>query len=144
MANDTTLLTVSGDDLPPYSVRGIKQTIEPIQAAANLHRTVNGEMLDFSASQFRKYKTTITCEDVQPPAFDNVWPGDALTIGCVAELSYKTVGGTPQRTAVSGSSHVEGDYTFYRPQLSVIVTSKSQETDEYGASNPWTLEAEEV
>lgn len=144
MANENTILVISGDDLPPAAVRGIRQTIEPINGASNLARSVNGELINLGASQFKKYKTTITCSDMAPPAFDNVWPGDTLTIGCVNEFCYLTAGGTPQRTPVSGSSYVDGDYTFYRPELTVIVTSKSEEMEEYTADVPWTLEAEEV
>jgi len=38
--------------VPPYSARGLTQTLTPIAAAANMRRTINGELLDLSAGQF--------------------------------------------------------------------------------------------
>jgi hypothetical protein len=143
MANET-LLTLSGDGMPPFSVRGITQTLKPIDAAKSLKRTVNGVLRDLSASQFKKYNSTISCSDQQSPAFDAVEIGQILTVGCVEELSYKTSGGSPAHPVVSGSSRVEGSYTFYRPSLTMMVTGKTQSRDEYGAAESWTLELEEV
>lgn len=139
---DETLLVISGDGLPPFAARGITQTLEPINAAVNVRRTVNGGLVDLSPSQFKKYKTTIEGTDTDSPAFDAVDVGDTLTIDCVAELCYKT-GGSPQRTVVGDSSRTANGFTFYRPRLTVIVTNKSQQTDEAGAIVSWTLEAEE-
>lgn len=138
------LLSISGDGLPPYSVRGVTQSLEPIAAAGNLRRTVNGGLVDLSASQFKKYRSTISCEDMDSPAFDAVDIGDTLTIDCVAELCYKTSGGSPSRSVVSGSSRTANGFTFYRPQLVMKVTGKSQEVDEYQATVSWSLEVEET
>jgi hypothetical protein len=146
MANET-LLVISGDGMPPYAVRGISQTLEPIDAAKNLKRTVNGGLIDLSASQFKKYRSTISCEDIDSPAFDAVEIGDTLTIDCVAELAFKSGGSpaaTPSRTPVQGSERTANSFTFYRPQLVMKVVNKSQETDEYGAAVNWSLELEEI
>lgn len=140
---DETLLTISGDGMPPHSVRGITQTLEPIDAAKNLRRTVNGGLVDLSASQFKKYRSEISCTDKDAPAFDAIEIGDTLTIGCVEELSYLTAGGSPSRPVVAGSSRTNGAYTSYRPELTMIVVGKSQSFDEYGAVESWTLEVEE-
>lgn len=142
MAGET-LLTISGDGMPPTAVRGITQTLEPIDAATNLRRTVNGALVDLSASQFKKYRSEISCSDISAPAFDAVEIGDTLTIGCVEELSYLTAGGSPSRPVVAGSSRVDGSYTFYRPELTVVVVGKSQSFDEWGAVEAWTLAVEE-
>lgn len=138
------VLTLSGIGVPPYSVRGATQTLQPIDAAQQLRRTINGTLIDVSRAAFRKYRSTISCTDQQPPAVDGVWPGQVVTVGCISELSYKTAGGAPSRSVVSGSSRTEGDYTFYRPQLIMRVVSFSQDTDAYGASVSWSLELEEV
>ena len=138
------VLTLSGIGVPPYAARGASQTLEPIQAAQQLRRTVNGALIDLSRPEFRKYRSTISCADQQPPAIDGVWPGQVLTVGCIAELSYKTSGGTPARSIVPGSPRNEGDYTLYRPSLTMRVVSFSQDTDEYGATVSWSLELEEV
>jgi hypothetical protein len=138
------VLTLSGLGVPPYSARGANQTLEPIEAARQLRRTINGELIDLSRPEFRKYRSTISCADQQPPAVDGVWPGRVVTVDCISVLSYRTSGGTPARAVVPGSLYTEGDYTFYRPQLTMRVVSFSQDTDEYGAAVSWSLELEEV
>ena len=138
------MLTLSGIGVPPYSARGASQTLEPIGSSQQLRRTINGELIDISRAEFRKYRSTISCVDQQPPAIDGVWPGRVLTVGCISELSYLTAGGAPARPLVSGSSRTEGDYTFYRPSLSMRVVAFSQDTDEYGAAVSWSLQLEEV
>jgi hypothetical protein len=138
------MLTLSGIGVPPYSARGASQTLEPIQASQQLRRTINGELIDISRAEFRKYRSTISCVDQQPPAVDGVWPGQVLMVGCISELSYRTAGGAPARPVVAGSSRTEGDYTSYRPSLTMRVVSFSQDTDEYGAEVSWSLQLEEV
>ena len=145
---DETDLVISSDGMPASAVRGIIQTLEPIAAAANLRRTVNGGLADLSSSDLKKYRSVITCADVNSPAFDAVDKGDTLTIDCVAELAYLTPVGspayTPSRTAVSGSERTLDGFTFYRPRLTMMVFGKSQETDEYGKVISWSLELEEI
>ena len=63
--------------MPPYSARGLTQTLEPIEASVQLRRTVNGALADLSYEPFRKYKSTISCQDQEPPAVDGrvAWAG---------------------------------------------------------------------
>lgn len=140
----TNLNFVSGFDASEYAVRGLTQTLEPIDAIKQVRRTVNGTLEDVSASQFQKYKSTITVPDQLPPAFDGVWPGQQIVVDCVSELSYLTSGGSPAKTVVAGSSRTEGTFTFYRPQIIFLITNFQAQTDEYGAAVTWTLEMEEV
>lgn len=143
MAGET-LLVLSGMGVPPYSARGLTQTLEPIDAAADVRRTINGAAVDLSESQFRKYRSTISCTDQQAPALEGIWPGQQLTVDCVFELSYETVTASPSRTEVPGSSYEESGFTFYRPRLTMMVTALSETKDEYGATTAWSLELEEV
>lgn len=143
-STDNTLLVISGPGLPTYAARGLTQTLDPIDAAGALARTVNGGLIDFSPPQMRKYKSTISCADVEAPALDGIWPGQPLTIDCVPELGYLTAGGTPQRNAVPGSERTAGAWTWYRPRLDMLVVSYSTSTDEYAAAVQWQLELEEV
>ena len=138
------VLTLSGIGVPPYSARGASQTIEPIGSSQQMRRTINGELIDISRAEFRKYGSTISCADQQPPAVDGVWPGQVLMVGCISELSYRTAGSNPSRNMVAGSSRTEGHYTFYRPSLTMRVVSFSQDTHEYGAEVSWSLQLEEV
>lgn len=141
-ASDFTLLVLSGMGIPPWSARGLTQTLEPIDAAAQLRRTVNGALVDVAQTAFRKYKSTITGGDQQPPALEAIWPGTELTVDCIAELAYETMTGSPART-VAGT-RTEGDFTFYRPRLTMKVTGFQISTDEWGAKVGWTLSLEEV
>lgn len=140
---DTTLLVLEGMGVPLYSARGIVQSLEPIEAASDLKRTINGALKDLSIGQFQKYRSSINCNDQQSPALDGIWPGAQITVHCISELSYE-FGGSPQRTEISGSSRQEGDFVFYRPILVMRVTSFNQRTDEYGAQTSWSMTLEEI
>jgi hypothetical protein len=78
------------------------------------------------------------------PPLDGIWPGLVVTVDCMKELSYKTAGGSPARAVVPDSSRTEGDYTFYRPRLTMMVLAYNMSEDEYGAVNSWSLDLEEV
>ncbi len=141
MANET-LLVLSGPGVAPYSARGLTQTLVPVAASGNNRRSINGELKDLSQAQFRKYESVISCADHIAPALDGIWPGQVLTVDCVAELAYKTAGGSPGRTVVA--TRTEGAYTYYRPRLTMIVRNHSQQEDEYGRVVQWALELEEI
>ena len=140
----STLLTFTGLDIPPYSARGLTQTLEPLDVSSNLRRTINGALIDLTYDQFRKYRSQILGTDQQPPAIDGVWQGLSVVVHCLCELSYLTVGGTAQRTEVSGSSRIEGAFTFYRPELIMRITGFNVSTDEYGAAVSWSMNLEEI
>lgn len=128
----------------PYSARGLTQTLEPIEAAASMRRTINGALKDIANPNFRKYKSTISCNDQQAPAFEGYWPGMTVDVDCVCELSYLTMTAAPSRPVVTGSSREEGDFTFYRPKLTMKIVSIQLNTDEWNAQNGWSMELEEV
>ena len=147
---EQTLLKLSGTGIHGvalYSARGLTQSLDPIEAASVIRRTINLEAVDLSLPAARKYNTTINCPNnvnMAPPALDSIWPGMQVTIECVAELSYKTIGGTPSRPVVSGSSRVEGDFTRYRPVLTCLIVSMSMGAEEYTAGHEWSMTATEV
>jgi len=140
-----TILVLAGMGIPPYSARGLSQTLTPIPAAGSMRRTVNGALVDLSAPQFRLYASVISCTDQRSPAVEALWPGAIITVDCVAELAYLTAEEAtagPTRDVVA--SRVEGDWTFYRPRLTMMVTAFDLTVDEYGASVGWKLSLEEV
>jgi hypothetical protein len=143
MANET-LLVLTGIGVAPYSARGLDQSLQPIDGAGQLRRTVNGALVNLSETQLRKFTSTISGSDQLSPAVNGIWPGKTVTVDCIAELCFPTSGGAPDRSVVSGSSRVEGAMTYYRPQLSMMVTDWQLKRDEYGAQVSWTLELEEV
>lgn len=144
LPTEGTLLVLSSMGVPLYSARGLTQTLEPIQQAFDMRRDINGDLVDISSSAFRKYQSTITCRDFNTPAIDGLTIGQVLTVSCVAELSYKTTGGSATRTPVTNSSRTVGDFTFYRPSLSMMVTGYSASTDEWAGDVAWQLDLEEV
>lgn len=135
---------VSGFDASDYALRGLTQSLDPIDAKIQARRTVNGTLVDVSNSAFQKYKSIVTVPDQLPPALDGVWPGDTIVVDCACELSYVTATGTAGRTVVAGSSRTEGAFTFYRPRISFIVRAVNVLTDEWGGRVTWTMELEEV
>ena len=139
-----TLLELSGHGVADYSARGLKQTLDLIDASGVLARTVNGALIDLSPTQMRKYKSTISCTDTETPALDGYWPGLTINVDCVAELGYATATGTPQRPVVPGSSRVSGAWTYYRPRLVMMIVNYTVSRDEYGALTEWSLELAEV
>ena len=132
----------------PYSARGLRGTLSPIDAAKGidkLARTVNGTLIDISAPQMRKYRLEVTGHDVAPPPMDALWVGMTVIVSSLVELVYRTgAGGSPGRTAVSGSSYVDGAYTYYRPQMTMMLVEWQVEREEWEANVPWTLVLEEV
>ena len=140
---DTTFLVLQGIGVPPYSAPGLTQTIAPIDAAKNLQRAIDGTLMDLSSEQFRKFKSTISGTDQQPPAIDGVWPGHTVEVDCISELCYPEYA-VPSRNAVPGSEREENGFVFYRPSLQMMVTDFSIQTDEYGAQVGWTMDLEEI
>jgi len=147
-ATPTTVLSFSGIGVPPYSARGLTQLLAPIDIASDTRRTINGSLKDLSVSQFHKYKSTIATgnanTDQQPPAVDGAWPGKIIIVECISELAFVTAGGAPARPVVGGTLRTEGDFTFYRPQLTMRVITFAQTTDEYSGETSWTMDLEEI
>lgn len=147
MSGPSTLLTITGNGIAPFSARGLTQVLDHIDQASNTKRTVNGALKNIGFDGFKKLKTTITCNDVEAPAFDGVWPGDTITVHCSAEQSYLTsLAGAnhPAHAVVADSSRVEGDYTYYRPVLDMMVVNFTASHDEWGGMVSWSLQAEEI
>jgi hypothetical protein len=142
--NNETLLAISVMGVPLYSARGLSQTLEPIAASQSMRRSINGVLTDLAHTQFRKYKTKITCTDIRAPALDGIWPGMTVVVDCAAYLSYPT-GGTPQRPATPGSTaFTEGTHVMYQPRLTMLVTAFTSQWDEYPCDVVWELDLEEV
>jgi hypothetical protein len=146
-ANSDTLLQISSFGNMLYQARGLTQTLEVIGEATQQDRTINGTLVDLSVAQFRKYASTINSDsDVNTPPLDGVFPGMIVTVQCVVGLAYLTTGGNGphHRTEVSGSSYTEGAYTFYRPELTMMVKKVRTQFDEWKNVVGWSLDLEEV
>lgn len=143
--NSDTLLSISGFGTLLYQARGLTQTLELISEASDLERSVNGTLMDLSNPIFRKYKSKIQATDVDAPPLDNVWPGMIVIVDFALSLCYPTGNpGSPARPEVSGSSWTQGQFTFYRPQLTMRVSKLSESFEEWKANNSWVMELEEI
>lgn len=142
-ATQSTLLVLRGMGVTPFSARGLTQTLDPITAALDQRRTVNGELLDLSVAELRKYTSTISGNDQDVPPLDGVFPGTVMEMDCITELAYK-VGGAPSRPVVPGSERTADDFVFYRPRLQVMLVGSSVDRDEWGATVSWSIQVEEV
>lgn len=144
LSNDT-LLQISGLGTLLYQARGLTQTLDVIAQAKQQERTINGILKDISNPMFRKYSSKISCTDNTAPPLDNVWPGMTVLVYCAAELCYLTGNpGSPARPEVSGSSYTQGNYTFYRPIMEMLVQDVKQHLDEWKAAIGWDLDLEEI
>lgn len=143
-AGGETVLVITIIGLPPGSARGVKQTLKPIAAAAQFRRTVNYTLVNTAPTLAQKYATEISCDDLNAPCLDGLAIGAEVVLDCVAELSYKTAGGTPQRPVVPDSDYENGESTIYRPRLNVTITDFQWDTDETEARVGWRLTAEET
>jgi hypothetical protein len=133
----------SGPGINPYSAINVRGKLAPISEAQGedkFPRAVNGGVVDISAPQMRKFMLDITGSAPSPPALDGLWAGSIVGVACVTELSFKTGGPfTFSRTPTDGSVRTEGDYTFYRPFLTMIVVSWDIDRDNWGAQVSWRL-----
>jgi hypothetical protein len=149
------ILALTGMGVTPYSSRGLQQSLKPIAASVQTRRTVNGALHDVSDPIFRKYESTITGEDQDPPAVEGVWPGMQLVVDCIVEIAVLGVfeditdGSTGDdvefdKPHVPDSVRNDGTFTYYRPRLTMLITGFEVERDEWGAVVSWAMELEEV
>lgn len=139
------LLAINGLTVPEASARFVRQTLSEISQAGSFRRTVNMQLRNVApAAASGKYKTVITCTDINAPIWDQLRVGLQVTIDCIEELFYATDSGSPIKSVVPDSTRVFGGVTWYRPRLIMMVTAWGDDMDENAAQRSWTLEAEEV
>ena len=120
-------LVISGVGLPDFAVRGVKQTIRPIDQASRLERTVNGNLVNLGDPAFRKYRTTISGSDQEAPALGDVWPGRVVTVTSIVSLASSDSTGPASPVSFTG-----------------LVRSFEVSVDEWSATVDWTLEIEQI
>jgi hypothetical protein len=137
----TTVLVISGNGMPPFATRQLRQTLELISGASKVTRTVNGKAINLSPPQMRKFKTEVSCTDMQAPAFNGIWPGTIVTVDFML-YQGAPLGQNWEREIVD--SYVEGNFQFARPRLTMMVTDLSQDGSEYDGTTSWKIALEEV
>lgn len=137
-------LVISGDGVPPYSVRGLDITLAPIESAVP-ERTVNGGLVNLAPPEFRKYRLTLGCTDVDPPAFAGMWPGSVLSVIAPEWVGYKTATGSPPAGRTVANWYESGDYTFVTLDLLMMVMGPWEQTrNEAAGTTRWQIVLEEV
>lgn len=140
-ATETTQLVLSGIDLSPYSTRGLKMTLEPIDEKSQLERSINGELLDFSSDRFKKFKCSISGDDQRPPGLDGIYPGATVTVDAIVPVGLN---GTSARTTVGTDIDEDDGHSFTRYQLVCMVVMFSIEAAEWEAGVAWKLDLLEI
>lgn len=144
--NSLTLLVMSPIGVPLYSCRGLTQTLTPVSEAKPApRRTINGELRWLGLSQMQKYESVISCTDQDAPAFDGIWPGQAVLVNCVCELAY-VAGGSPGRTIVPGTTPrtTEDNFVYYYPQIAFMVVDYNTSMEEWARDYQWQLSLREI
>lgn len=143
---DNTILRLEGIGIPPWSARGISENLEPIDESIDIVRSVNGEAINFGKDQFQKYKWAIGATDQSSPSCAGVWAGRIIQVDCITEHCYPTTAGLPAGVViVPGSDRTEGDFSFYRPRLQIMLKNgPGIATDEWPADIKWTMGGEQV
>ena len=83
-----TILTLSIGGFPPLSSRGCTQELTTV-IQDEFVRTLSGKLVSlglFSGSLSKKYKTTITCQDITVVATGGLVPGMIIEVGCIQRL----------------------------------------------------------
>lgn len=132
--SDSTVLGLEriggGFALTEFAARGIGMTMQPLETAAQIARDVNGNLVNLmdGFDQFKKYKGTISCDDMDSPGFadattaaDGVWQGDKFTLTCLPHLGSEE--------AIT---------------MTVMCMNWNVARDEWGAATSWSFEWEQV
>lgn len=138
-----TVLQLSPIGIPPYSARGLTETIKNIDAANQFRRDINGTLIKVSPAQFNKLAIQITCTDMDSPGINGVPIGTEITADLVNEMAFITASGSPSYPVVPGSTRTDGIWTFYRPRVVFLLMSLSIQRDEFGRAIAWELDLEE-
>ncbi|MDR2681438.1 MAG: hypothetical protein LBB29_00080 [Holosporaceae bacterium] len=171
MSETNLILGISG--LPPESARNCTQELHPIPNG-EFKKSVNGDLLFLKSSENKKYKSVISCRDINFPIIDSVWIGSQMNVGCIQNLWQSIEPGKQKirliRPVVRDSINVlnaAGDhikFTFnddtnevellkkydekifvsFRPWLIMTVVDFSFETNEWNMNGEWKIVLEEI
>ena len=157
--------------LPPESARNCIQELYPIPNG-EFKRSINGDMLFLESTERKRYKSTISCKDLNTPIIDGIWVGSKVNVGCIQHLWQSISPGdtatTLIRPAVDSSicvidksgnplkfnysnniisiykTHQERIFVCFRPWLAMQIIDFSMETNEWSMSGGWKLVLEEI
>jgi hypothetical protein len=131
-SHSATLLHIDAIDFTDYSVRGLTMTLTPLVSGNELVRNVDGFLMDWSARQFRKLNSKISCADFDPPPLLDVWIGKVVTVRCIPGLATDS-GGTGHILATDGTL-----------TLNMMVSGWNTSRADWDATTTWELDLEEI
>ncbi len=123
---DSTLLSITGITIPDYAIRGLTLDLQLVTASDGLRRSINGELLDLTAAQFRKYSATLSCEDQDVPTLTDIWQGQIVTVTCIPGVG-------PVNDASGGTL-----------TLNMMVSNWTTSRAEWDSLTNWTIELLEI
>jgi hypothetical protein len=157
--------------LPPESARNCIQELYLVPNG-EFKKSINGNILFLESTERRKYKSTISCKDVNSPIVDGLWIGSQINVGCIQNLWHVLDPGKTKvrlaRPPVAGSVCVINDvgepipfefednevilkrtynekiFVCFRPWLVMKIINFSTITNEWEMKGGWKLELEEI
>lgn len=84
-------LVISRIGFPPFSARGVTQTLEPL-LCGEARRTIDGRLVYTGLPSHEKYKSLVLCEDKAVLAMGSLWRGAEVEVSCVAFLTQECRG----------------------------------------------------
>lgn len=169
MSETNLILGIAG--LPPESARNCIQELSPIPNG-EFKKSINGDLMFLETAERRKYKSVISCSDVNSPIIDKLWIGSQINVGCIQNLWQVILPGETQitliRPAVAGSvnavnnfgeqipfqlidndlklynSYKDKIFVCFRPWMMMQITNFTLRTNEWDMEGGWKLELEEI
>jgi hypothetical protein len=136
-------LVLSGLGIPDYSAHELTQTVEEAAGQGDFARTINNRLVDLSPPWLKLLKSTISCEDVNPPAFNGSPKGKIVTVDCIFEFAFLASLGSAGYMRDVATERTEGLWIYYKPRLVMMVTNFSLSKAEWPNTTSWTMELEE-
>lgn len=85
MPSNSTVLEITGINIPDDAIRGLQATLNPI-VTGELERDVNGNLVDMTLESHRKYALQIECTDLEAPELTGVYRGHEVTVKILPSL----------------------------------------------------------
>lgn len=100
-------------------------TLRPVDAG-ELARSVNGDLVDMTLDEFRKYEANIQCTDHEAPELTDVWRGKQVIVSCIPGLGV--------------GNNTDGDILT----MTMMVQDWETRREDWEASTAWSLDLVEV
>jgi hypothetical protein len=138
----------------PGSARGMKQDLKPLENG-KVYVTVNGNDVNTGRPALNLFVTTVSGEDLWPPAIGGLWRGALVTLHCAVEIVQRA-GTDFVRPAVDGSiRYLDADmndlssstgaaWVCFRPILRCVVLDFSTDRDEWTDKVTWSISFRET